>query len=415
MAKACKLVFLVMIAVGSFAPQLLAQDPIRIAFIDPMSGTNSATGANGFAQFQFAIDYLVNSRGGVLGGREFVVEAYDSKTSSREALIQLKRAIGEGIVFIAQGNSSSVAHALNDQIKKNNRRNPDQRVLYLNYAAVDPALTNEKCSFWQFRFDAHADIKMKALVDAIAKNEDIHSIYIIGQDYSFGKAVAAAAERFLAERRPDIEILGNELHPMDRVKDFSPYVTKIKSANPDAIITGNWGGDMVGLARAIASAGITVPIYTYYGAFDGITATLGAQGRDKIRLVHEGHYNPAPTEELAEYHRAFKERYPDYDLSNPRIFNAVQMLARAIDAAGSTDPLAVALELEGMEMTSLGGDPLYMRPDDHQMFQPLQISIHTDVGIVFDADNSGFGLVTESTISLEDTIVPTSCDMQRPS
>lgn len=390
------------------------EDVVRIAFIDPLSGAFSATGTNTLHQFQFAAEELVNKKGGVLGGKRFEILGLDSKASPRESQIQLKRAIGEGIQFIVQGNSSAVANALTDAVRKHNRRNPANRVLYLNYSAVDPALTNSKCHFWHFRFDAHAEIKMAALTDVIAQQEQIKKVYIIGQDYSFGKAVAAAAVRFLGEKRPDISIVGNELHPIGRVKDFTPYVTKIQSSGTDAIITGNWGADMVGLAKAIVDAGINVPIYTYYAAFDGVTATLGKAGKGKIRVVHEGHYNPVPTKRLRDYHLAFKKKYPDHDLSNQRIYNVIEILAKAIDKAGSTDPLLVARALEGIEHITLSGERVYMRPDDHQLFQPLQISVHTDEGIEFDGDNSGFGLRTEVSVPLENTLVDTSCKMDRP-
>ena len=64
---------------------------------------------------------------------------------------------------MTQGNSSAVAGALSDAITKHNERNPGKEVVYLNYAAVDPALTNEKCSFWHFRLDADTSMKMEAL------------------------------------------------------------------------------------------------------------------------------------------------------------------------------------------------------------------------------------------------------------
>jgi len=398
----------------SFASSAFAQDTIRIAYIDPLTGAFSATGYNGLVQFQFAVDALVNSKGGVLGGKRLEIVPYDNKASAQESQIQLRRAISEGIQFIAQGNSSAVAGVLTDAIRRHNQRNPEQRLLYLNFAAVDPALTNDNCNFWHFRFDAHADIKMQALTDMIAQRQDIKRIYIIGQDYSFGQAVADSAVGQLLEKRPDIQIVGNELHPMETVKDFTPYVTKIVAAKPDAIITGNWGADMVSLARAITDAGITVPVYTYYAAFDGITATLGASGKNQVRMVHEGHFNPPPTEAYAEYVRAFKAMHPEQDISYPRVINTVQMLAKAIEQAGSAEPLAVAQALEGMEFTSIGGDHLMMRAEDHQLFQPIQISMHTDEGIEFDGDNSGFGLLTEVSIPLENTLLPTSCEMRRP-
>jgi len=390
-----------------------AADTIRIAFIDPLSGPFATTGESGLRSFQYAVEELVNKKGGVLGGRQFEFVPMDNKISPKESLIQLKRAISEGIQFIAQGNSSGVANALTDAINKHNRRNPEARVLFLNYSAVDPALTNDKCNFWHFRFDANADIKMDALTDVIAKDQSIKKIYIIGQDYSFGKAVAAAAVRFIGEKRPDIEIVGNELHPIGKVKDFTPYATKIKASGADAIITGNWGADMVGLGKSIIDAGVDSPIYTYYAAYDGITATFADKGVGVIRLVHEGQYNP-PSEAYETYNKGFKQAYPDKDQNQPRIVNVIQMLAKAIDKAGSTDPVAVARSLEGMEMMSMQGSKLYMRPSDHQMIQDIHISVQSRDDIKVDADNSGFGMVTESTVAMAGADSPTTCQMDRP-
>ncbi len=390
-----------------------AAEPIRIAFIDPLSGPFATTGESGLRSFQYAVDELVNSKGGVLGGRPFEIVPMDNQISPKESLIQLKRAISEGIQFIAQGNSSGVANALTDAIAKHNRRNPDQRVLFLNYSAVDPALTNDKCNFWHFRFDANADIKMDALTDVIEDATDIRKVYIIGQDYSFGKAVAAAAVRDLGAKRPDIEIVGNELHPIGKVKDFTPYATKIRASGADAIITGNWGADMVGLGKAIIEAGVDVPIYTYYAAYDGITATFGKKGVGVIRLVHEGAQNP-PTDAFKRYFDGFKKRYPDNDLNQARIINVVQMLARAVEEAGSTDPVAVARALEGMEIDSMQGSKVRMRASDHQAIQDVHISVHTDQGVTLDADNSGYGLVTESTVKMAGLDSATTCEMNRP-
>ena len=390
-----------------------AADPIRLAFIDPLTGPFATTGESGLRTFEYAVETLVNAKGGVLGGRPFEMVPLDNQVSPKESLIQLKRAIGEGIRFIFQGNSSGVANALTDAIVKHNRRNPDQRVLFLNYSAVDPALTNEKCNFWHFRFDANADIKMDALTDVIAANEAVSKVYIIGQDYSFGKAVAAAAVKFLGEKRPDIEIVGNELHPIGKVKDFTPYATKIKSSGADAVITGNWGADMVGLGKAIIEAGVTSPIYTYYAAHDGISATIGAQGDGIIRLVHEGRHNP-PDPRYLELFKGFKAKYPDNEINQPRIFSTVEILARAIEEAGDTDPVKVAYALEGMEHDSPLGGALYMRPEDHQMIQDIHISVHTKDGIEVDADNSGYGLLAEQTIEMAGMDSETTCEMQRP-
>ena len=390
-------------------------DTIKIAFIDPLSGPFASTGTNGLHQYEFAAETLVNEKGGVLDGDTFEIVAFDNKTSPKESLVQLQVAIDQGIRYVVQGNSSGVAHALTDAIEKHNRRNPDDRVLFLNYSAVDPALTNENCNFWHFRFDANADIKMDALTDVIAEQDDITKVYVIGQDYSFGKAVSSAATSFLGEKRPDIEIVGNELHPIGKVKDFTPYSRKIVSSGADAVITGNWGADMLNLGKSVIDNGFDGPIYTYYAAADGITAAFGESGKDRLRLVTEGQTNPPPNDRAAAYIEAFKAKYPDGNMSQTRITNVIEMLAKAINEAGTaTDVVAVGEALEGMEHESMWGGTLYMRPEDHQLIQDVLITVHTDEDIQFDLDNSGYGQRLESRVEMAGKDSPTTCKMRRP-
>ncbi|MCP4184131.1 MAG: branched-chain amino acid ABC transporter substrate-binding protein [Hyphomicrobiales bacterium] len=391
-----------------------AADSVKIAFIDPLSGPVATTGTNGLAEWKFAAEKLVNEQGGVLGGRKFEIVAFDNKISPKESLIQLQVAIDQGIRFVAQGNSSGVANALTSAIKKHNKRNPDKRVLFLNYSAVDPALTNDKCNFWHFRFDANADIKMDALTDILAKDDGIKNVYIIGQDYSFGKAVAAAAVRNIGKKMPNAKVVGNELHPIGKVKDFTPYARKIMASKADAVITGNWGSDMVGLGKAIIQAGYKGPIFTYYAASNGITKTFGAEGKGVIRLVAEGAINPPASARTSDYINGFEAKYPDHDISQARIANAAEMLAKAIDKAGSTDVIKVAYALEGMEHNSIWGGKVKMRASDHQAIQNVHIQAHTDENITHALDNSAYGLVKENTVVNAAMDSPTTCKMKRP-
>ncbi len=402
------------LAALTLATAAVAQ-PVRIAFIDPLSGPFATSGTNGLAEWKFAVRKLVNEKGGVLGGRKFEIVAFDNKMSAKESLIQLQVAIDRGIRFIAQGNSSGIANAITEAVRKHNRRNPDAKVLFLNYSAVDPALTNEKCQFYHFRFDANADIKMDALTDVMAQNPALKKVYIIGQDYSFGKAVAAAAVRMLGEKRPDIEIVGNELHPIGKVRDFTPYARKIVASGADAVITGNWGSDMVGLGKAIIAAGFTGPIYTYYASSNGITRTFGEAGKGQIYVIQQGSLNPPASARMEGYVRAFKAAYPDYDITQARITDAVEMLARAIDKAGTAEDVdRVALALEGMEHDSLWGGRVWMRPADHQAIQDIHVQVHTDEGITFPLDNSKWGLRTVATVKMAGKDSPTTCRMRRP-
>ncbi len=414
MIKKTKLGIAITLAAALTASAAFAEN-IKIAFVDPLSGPFATTGTNGLAEWNFAADELVNKAGGVLGGKNFEIVSFDNKMSGKESLIQVQVAIDQGIRFIAQGNSSGIAAAITDAVNKHNKRNPDDRVLFLNYSAVDPALTNEKCNFWHFRFDANADIKMDALTDVMAKDEGLSKVYLIGQDYSFGKAVAAAAERDIAAKRPDVEIVGNELHPIGKVKDFTPYARKIVASGADSVITGNWGSDMVGLGKAIIEAGFEGQIYTYYAASNGITRTFGEDGKGHLNLVHEGQVNPPPSDRASAYVDAFEAKYPDHDISQARIANAVEMLAKAIDAAGTADDVVkVALALEGMEHDSLWGGKVFMRPQDHQAIQDVHIGAHTDENIRHPLDNSTFGLLDTVKVEMAAMDSPTTCEMVRP-
>ena len=162
---------------------------------------------------------------------------------------------------------------MSDWVTKYNYRSPGKEIIYFNYAAVDPVLTNDKCSYWHFRWDANSDIKMAALTNFMKDRPNIKKIYLINQDYSFGQSVRTQARAMLKAKRPDIEIVGDEVHPLLKVTDFSPYIAKIKASGADSVITGNWGQDIALLLKAAADAGLQTDWYTYYaGGAGGPTA-----------------------------------------------------------------------------------------------------------------------------------------------
>jgi branched-chain amino acid transport system substrate-binding protein len=384
---------------------------VKLAFIDPLSGGAASAGINAQKHFLYEID-KINAAGG-LNGEKLTIAFYDNKVDPQESLIALKKALDEGARYIFQGDGSAVALALSDAILKYNERNPGKEVLYFNYAAVDPALTNAKCNFWHFRFDADADMKMAALTDQIAKTAEVKKVYLINQDYSFGRAVAAAARNMLAAKRPDIHIVGDELHPLQKVQDFSPYVAKIKASGADAVITGNWGNDMFLLLKAGRDAGLKVTWYTFYADALGAPTAIGRDGKDVVKVVTSYHTNATP--ELDPDVAAFKKRFTgkEDEFDYYRLNTAFGMLAAAAAKAKSNDPVKVARALEGMKfMTSVG--EVEMRADNHQLLQPLFVATFTD-HVKHDVEHTGLGFRTDMRVEAKDTAMPTTCHMQRPS
>lgn len=400
-----------------------AAEPVRLGMIDGMSGAFANAGEAVVRNLQSAID-KVNARGGVRlpdGAHPLALEVFDNKLGVEESLLEFKRLTDQRIPFLLQGNSSAVAAALLDAVNKHNQRVPDSRVLFLNYSAVDPALTNEKCSYWHFRFDANADMRMHALTEVIRRDSRAKRIYLIGQDYSFGRLVAQAARAQLAAKRPDIQIVGDELHPIGKIKDFAPYIAKIKASGADAVITGNWGNDLTLLVKAAKEFGLNTKFYTFYGNGLGAPAAIGDAGVDRVRAVAEWHPNVG--DGMADsasdrFYSAFRQRYPQPrdDYVHLRMHIMIEMLVTAIEKAKTTDALAVAKALEGAHYQNAFHDAT-MRAADHQLIQPLYVSVmrkKSDGGMRFDNEGSGYGFKTELYLPATSTALPTTCKMQRP-
>ncbi len=396
-----------------------AAAPIPLALIESLSGAFANTGEAVFRNVLWATE-RVNARGGVPlpgGARTLAVNRYDSKGQNEEALSALRSAIDDGARFVMQGNSSATAAVLIEAINKHNERDPARRVVFLNYSAVDPILTNEKCSFWHFRFDAHADMRMAALMEVVREDRTLTRAYLIGQDYSFGQAVLREAKRQLAAQRPDVAVAGEELHPVGRVKDFAPYAVKIKASGAQAVITGNWGNDLTLLVKAAREVGYDGMFYTFYGNALGAPAALGDAGVGKVVAVADWLPN-LPTAQSEAFYRAFRQRFPKPadDYVHMRMQLMVEALAQSMARAGSTDALAVARQLESAHV-QLAGQSGHMRAGDHQFQQPLVVGVMDRLGapgVKFDVEGSGSGVRVVRQIAADKAEQPFSCRMQRP-
>ena len=321
------------------------------------------------------------------------------------------------MTVIAQGNSSSIAATLIDAINKHNDREPAKRVLLLNYAAVDPVLTNEKCSYWHFRFDAHADMRMAALMEVLKDDRALKSIYLIGQDYSFGQAVLREAHRQIAAQRPDVKIVGDELHALGRVKDFIPYAVKIKASGAQAVMTGNWGNDLTLLIKAAKEVGYKGKFYTFYGNALGAPAAIGDAGVGRVIAVADWFPN-APGAASEAFYQSFRQRFPrpQDDYVHLRMQLMVEALAQGLEKAGSAQAAALAPELERARV-SLAGVQGTMRAADHQFQQPLQVAVmerQGAPGVKFDVEGSGYGFRVIKTITAAQSEQPQRCTMTRP-
>ncbi|WP_431131248.1 branched-chain amino acid ABC transporter substrate-binding protein [Variovorax paradoxus] len=385
-------------------------ETVKIAWLDPLSGLMAAVGTNQLKTYQFLAEEFNKKN---VAGVKFEIIGIDNKLSPQETTSALRSAQDQGARYVLQGNGSGAALAIIDAVEKNNARNPGKELLYINYAAVDPDLTNSKCSYWHFRLDADTSMKMEALTTFMKDQPDVKKVYLLNQNYAHGVQVAKFAKENLARKRPDVQIVGEDLHPLAQVRDFAPYIAKIKASGADTVITGNWGSDLALLIKSANDAGLNnVNFYTYYGSVSGTPTAMGTASAGKVYQVSYGHYNMGgDIQRLAvEFNKKFKE-----DLYTSSAYTALLMLSEAFAKVKSTDPVKVAAALEGMKFKSFNGE-VEMRKADHQLQQGLYVAKWEKAGGKFpiDAEGTGHTFVPVKYYEPYVASTPTSCQMKRP-
>jgi branched-chain amino acid transport system substrate-binding protein len=388
-----------------------ADDSIKIGYIDPFSGPFASGGDANLKMFQFNIDYI-NSKGGALG-KKFELVTFDDKLQPAEALIALKSITDQHIPFVMSCVGSNVGAALINAVNKHNERNPDNRVLLLNCGQLATELTNGQCSFWHFRFVGNVAMRAVARIKSLPKT--VKTVYLLNQDYLFGHSIEHDTKKYLTEYRPDVKIVANEFVPLGQVKDFSPYVTKLKASGAQSLLTGNYGPDLNLLIKAGVDAGLNIRYDTYLGHAIGAVTAIGGYGDGRLTSVMEDHENIPVEEQNAAAEEFFKKWRATHDfmfVGEPGL-TQFEMMARAINAAGSTDAVKVALALEGMHQKDLFGAGNIMRKEDHQLLMPYYEAVLTR-NVKYDVEKTGLGWKTEFKTTVAEETLPTTCKMKRP-
>ena len=219
---------------------------------------------------------------------------FDDKLQPAEALIALKSVTDQNLPFVMSCVGSNVGSALIDAVNKHNARNPDNRVLQINCGQLATELTNEQCSFWHFRFAGSVEMRAVARIKSLPQS--VKSVYLLNQDYLFGQSIEKDTKRFLTEYRPDIKIVADEFIPLMQIKDFAPYVSKIKASGAQSLLTGNYGPDLNLLLKAAVDAGLDIRFDTYLAHVIGAATAMGSAGEGRVTSVLDDHEN-IPVEE----------------------------------------------------------------------------------------------------------------------
>jgi len=384
-------------------------ETVKIAWIDPLSGLMAPVGSNQLKSFQFFAEKFSKTNP---AGVKFEVIGIDNKLSPAESLNALKAAMDQGVRYITQGNGSSVAGALIEAVNKHNERNPGKEIIFLNHSAVDPDFTNSKCSYWHFRFDADTSMKIEAMTTFMKDDKDIKKVYLFNQNYSHGHQVAKFAKENIARKMPGVQVVGEDLHPLAQVRDFSPYIAKIKASGADTVITGNWGSDLALLVKAANEGGYNGKFYTYYTGVTGTPTALGQGGAGRVFQISYNHYNMGG--DMGKWMAEFKQKFND-DFYTGSVVSIYSALGEAMAKAKSTDPVKVAAAMSGLKFKSYHGD-VEIRKADHQLQQPLWMTVwqKADKKFPYSPENTGMTLAPVKEFPSYVSSTPTSCQMKRP-
>jgi branched-chain amino acid transport system substrate-binding protein len=203
---------------------------------------------------------------------------------------------------------------------------------------------------------------------------------------------------YLAKLRPDVQVVGDELIPLGKIKDFAPYITKIKASGAQALITGNWGPDMNLLIKAGIDAGIDLRYYTMYAHLAGGAVAIGPGGDGKVRSVMSFNENIAPeigNKEAEAWTKAFRDKYP-FDFYAAGFRTIFEYLQAATNKAGSVDPVKIALALEGLQLKDFLGYVTTMRKDDQRIIGEYFVA--PSEGREITIRKTGLGWGTEVTV-----------------
>lgn len=386
------------------------KEVVKVAVIDPLSGLAAVTGANQLKTAEFFADILNRSRVG--SAIRYEIVGLDSKLNPAEAVSQLQRAIDQGVRYITHGNGSAVALALVEAVAKHNAANPGKEVLYVNQAAIDSTLTNEKCNYWHFRIDADVSMRLTAIAAFLKDRPAAKKVYLLNQDYSFGRQVSKFAKDGIKTKRPDVEIVGDELIPLSTLKDFSAIVEKIKASGADTVITGNWGTDLSLLAKASVDQGYKGDFITFYADRAGAPRAFGASGIGRVYVVAATHSNMGGMANLLALR--FKNRYME-DLQSYQIIYSLMMINEGIIKAKSTDPVRVAVAMEDLSFEGLDG-PVTVRKQDHQLQQSMFLLVmgKTNPQNPNGLEGGEYTLIPEKRYEAAVASTPSSCAMERP-
>ncbi len=334
--------------------------PVRIGMVDPLTGAYAAPARNEVMGAQLAVARL-NAKGGVLGRQvELLVEdsANDVGTGVQKARKLIER---DNVSFMIGDVNSAIAQAI-AQVT-----NEKGLLQIVSGGHTDP-ITGTDCKWNVYRVCNTTRMEANSVCDVLFKKYG-PKWHFITPDYAFGHTLQSAIEANL--KTLGGTVTGAELTPLG-TSDFSAYLIKARSANPNVIILLVQGQDMVNCLKQIVQFGINkqIPVAGTQQELESLEA-LPPEARIG-NWMFEWYWNQPDVPHLAEFVADIRK------VNGGKVptarhwfgFTSVMSFALAAAQANSIDSLKLAHALSDLELppeVKLQPNKVFYRGGDHQL------------------------------------------------
>lgn len=349
------------------APSALAAKAFKIGIVDCYSGPPAAYTNDVRDAFKLEVE-KINAAGGILG-RKIEVLTRDSKFKVDLGLSAAKELIYRENVDIMMGTiNSALALAISNMCKK-------EKVPFFVTFSKSAKITGAKGHRYVFSITENTALAGKAAAAGLAK-KPYKKYWIAGDDYEYGHAIADGVWNNLKKIKPGVELLGQSWWKVGE-PDFTPYITAILSAKPDAVIVATGGRDCVPFLKAAKATGFNerVPFFMHTATELSTLKPLGLDAPENVIGTSNYFYYYPETSANKSFVKKFETAYN----RKPAVGAVYGLLAAkfifgAYNKAGKIDTEKFIDNVEGMWVNSPVGK-VTMRAYDHQAMLPMFMGV----------------------------------------
>jgi branched-chain amino acid transport system substrate-binding protein len=342
------------------------QEPIKIGFFSPTTDFAAADGTSALQSAQLAVKIL-NEKGGILG-RQIELVFYDDAAKPDQASAIARKLIEQDKVVAAVSGSYSGATRAAAPIFQ------EAGIPMLSAYAIHPEIT--KTGNMIFRIGTLADVEGRVGAELIGKVLNLKKVAILTVDNDFGISLTDGFKKRAADL--GLEIVLEEKYPLGET-EFRPIISKIKSSGAEVVYATGYYNEAANLVSQAKDEGLNIPIIGQEGYDSPKFIELAGDAAEGVIIttdLNRDSDNPMTKTFLEQYKATYGE---DADMVGASAFDAVMVLAYAIQTAGSTDANAIVQALANLkDFKDVATGPFLQYTADRELIRPVSSQIVKD-------------------------------------